>query len=133
MKIFTGVSVLLLGVGSLSYGQAVPAGSGYSTISSTGSNPNSPPLDGILHYAVSASQVVQFGFYGSGVTTSSTALSGGVAYTAKSETMLFSMFLAGGVLLSNGNGLGTTTFWNVGATQGLISRHWALNVSDSFS
>jgi hypothetical protein len=131
MKILVYVSALLLGGGSLLYGQAVPSGN--TTISSTGSNPNSPPLDGILHYALSASQVVQFGFYGSNVTTSSTDLSGDVAYTAKSETMPFNMVLAGGVLLSNGQGQGTSTFWNIGATQGLITRHWAFNVSDSFS
>jgi hypothetical protein len=131
MKIFLGVTALLLGVGSLSYGQAVPAGN--TTISSTGSNPNSPPLDGIVHYALSASEIVQFGLYSANETTSSTALSGDVAYTAKSETMPFSMFLAGGVSLTNGQGLGTTTFWNVGVTQGFISRRWALNFSDSFS
>jgi hypothetical protein len=131
MKIWVGVSALLLGIGSLSYGQAVPSGN--TTISSTGSNPNSPPLDGILHYALSASEVVQFGYYGPSETTYSTALSGDVAYTAKSETMPFSMVLAGGVLLPNGSGQGTSTFWNIGATQGLISRHWALNISDSFS
>lgn len=133
MKILIGLSALLLGAGSLSYGQATPAGSGYTTVSSTGSNPNLPPLDGIVHYALSASQLVQFGFYGANVTTSSTALSGDIGYTAKSETMPFNMIVAGGVILSNGNGLGTTTFWNAAVTQGLISRHWALNVSDSFS
>lgn len=131
MKIWVAVSALLLGVGSQSYGQAVPSAN--TSISSTGSNPNSPPLDGVLHYALSASEIVEFGFSNPSATYSSTALSGDVAYTAKSETMPFSMVLSGGLVLSNGSGQGTTSFWNVGVTQGLISRHWALNLSDSFS
>ena len=54
MKILVGVWVLSLAVVSPSYGQAVPAGN--TTISSTGSNPNLPPLDGILHYSMTASE-----------------------------------------------------------------------------
>jgi hypothetical protein len=131
MKIFAGVWVLSLAAASPSYGQAVPAGN--TTISSTGSNPNLPPLDGILHYSMSASQQVQFGYYGSGETTSSTGLSGNLSFTAKSETKPFSTVLAGGLLLPNGQGQGLSTFWNVAATQGIVGRRWAANISDSFS
>ncbi len=128
MKIWVGVSALLLSVGSLLYGQAVPN----TTISSTGANSSGFPLDGTLHYAMTGSEIVQFGFYGSGETTSSTNLSGDAAFTSKSETKPFSMVLAGGVLLPN-QGQGTYTYWNVAVTQGLITRHWAFNISDSFS
>lgn len=131
MKIFASVWALSLAAVSLSYGQAVPAGN--TTISSTGSNPNLPPLDGILHYSMTASQQVQFGYYGSGQTTSSTGLSGNLSFTAKSETKPFSTVLAGGLLLPNGQGQGVSTFWNVAVTQGIVGRHWAASVSDSFS
>jgi len=131
MKIFAGVWALSLAAASLSYGQAVPTGN--TTISSTGSNPNVPPLDGILHYSMTASEQVQFGYYGPGETTSSTGLSGNLAYTAKSETKPFSTVLAGGVLLPNGQGQGTSTFWDIAATQGIVARRWAATVSDSFS
>jgi hypothetical protein len=131
MKILTSVWVLSLAAVSLSYGQAVPAGN--TTISSTGSNPNVPPLDGILHYSMTASQQVQFGYYGSGETTSSTGLSGNLSFTAKSETKPFSTTLSGGLLLPNGQGQGISTFWNVGVTQGIVGRRWAATVSDSFS
>ena len=131
MKIFAGVWVLSLAAASPSYGQAVPAGN--TTISSTGSNPNLPPLDGILHYSMSASQQVQFGYYGSGETTSSTGLSGNLSFTAKSETKPFSTALSGGLLLPNGQGQGLSTFWNVAVTQGIVGRRWAASVSDSFS
>jgi hypothetical protein len=128
MKICVGVSALLLSVGSLLYGQAVPN----QTISSTGANSSGFPLDGTLHYAMTASEIVQFGFYGSGNTTSSTNLSGDAAYTSKSENRPFSMLLAGGVLFPN-QGQGTYTYWNAAVSQGLITRHWAFNISDSFS
>jgi hypothetical protein len=82
---------------------------------------------------MTASEIIQFGFYGSGQTTSSTNLSADAAFTSKSENRPFSMILAGGVLLPNGQGQGTYTYWNVAATQGLITRHWAFNISDSFS
>ncbi len=129
MKIWVGVSALLLSVGSLLYGQAVPN----TTISSTGSNSSGFPLDGTLHYAMTASESVQFGFYGAGETTSSTNLSGDAAFTSKSENRPFSMLLAGGVLLPNGQGQGTSTYWNAAVTQGYITRRWAFNISDSFS
>src|SRR5271170_3785935 len=98
MKIWVGVSALLLSVGSLLYGQADPN----TTISSTGANSSGFPLDGTLHYAMTASEAVQFGFYGSGETTSSTNLSGDAAFTSKSENHPFSTVLAGGILLPNG-------------------------------
>jgi len=129
MKIWVGVSALLLSVGSLLYGQAVPN----TTISSTGANSSGFPLDGTLHYALTAGEIVQFGLYGSGETTSSTNLSANAAFTSENENRPFSMVLAGGGLLSNGQGQGSYTYWNVAVTQGYITRRWAFNISDSFS
>lgn len=131
MRVRFAVAVLLLTVSSVSQGQAVPSGGQSMAPVNSGINLN--PLDGVLHYALSASEIVQLGYYGSGEVTQSTALSGDVAYNAKSEVLPFSLLLAGGVLLGNQSGQGTTTFWNVAASQGLITKHWVFNISDTFS
>src|ERR1700761_3849506 len=131
MKIRIAISSLLLILPSIVEGQAVPTA--VTPVSSVGGSPIVPDLDGVLHYAVSGSEIVQFGYYGSGDTTASTAISGDVAYTAKSTTRPFSFLFAGGVIFPNQGGQGTSTFWNVAANQGYIARHWIFNVSDSFS
>jgi hypothetical protein len=94
---------------------------------------NLSPLDGVLHYALSASEVVQYGYYGAGDVTNSSVLSGDVAYTAKSTARPFNLVFAGGVSIGNQGGQGTTTFWNVAASQGYVTRKWVFNISDSFS
>ena len=132
MKIRIVLSVLLLMSASTFYGQAVPAGT-ITPISSIGSGPNLPNLDGVLHYALSASEAIQFGYYGSGVVTNSTIFSGDVAYTAKSELRPFSLMAAGGVILANQSGQGTTGFINGAISQGYITRNWNFNISDSVS
>jgi hypothetical protein len=116
---------------SIAEGQAVPTA--VTPISSIGGSPIVPDLDGVLHYALSGSQVIQYGYYGNGQVTSSTGFSGDVAYTAKSTTRPFSLLFAGGVLFPNQSGQGTSTFVNVAASQGFTTRHWVFNVSDSFS
>ena len=128
MKIRTAISALLFAGSSLSFGQAVPAGVAVAT-----PNPFLPPLDGIVHYALSASEIVQLGYYGAGETTETTALSGDVAYQTKSQNLPFSLLFAGGVLLPNQQGQGVQTYQNVAVSQGLITRTWNFNVSDSFS
>jgi hypothetical protein len=131
MKIRIAMSSMLLILPSIAAGQAVPTA--VVPVSSVGGSPIVPNLDGELHYAVSGSQIVQLGYYGSGEVTSSTALSGDLAYTAKSTTRPFSLIFAGGVLLPNQSGQGTSSFWNVAASQGYTARHWIFNISDSFS
>jgi hypothetical protein len=131
MKIRITISTLLLILPSIAEGQAVPTA--VAPISSIGGSPIVPNLDGVLHYAVSGSEIIQFGNYGSGQVTASTGLSGDVAYTAKSTTRPFSLLFAGGVILPNQSGQGTSSFWNVAASQGYTARHWIFNVSDSFS
>jgi hypothetical protein len=109
-------------------GQAVPT-----AVSSVGGSPIVPNLDGVLHYALSGSEIVQVGYYGSGQVTTSTALSGDVAYTSKATTRPFSLTFAGGVILPNQQGQDFSSFWNVSASQGYIARHWIFNLSDSFN
>jgi hypothetical protein len=130
MKIRVVVSALCLisTMSSIAYGQAVPAG--VSTVD-TGPNPVAP--DGVLHYALSASEIVQFGYYGNGEVTGSSVLSGDVAYTSKSVAHPSSLACAIGVLLPNQSGQGVTTYENVSASQGYVTRHWVFNVTDTFS
>ena len=131
MKFRLAASALLLMMGPLSYGQAVPAGGTAMTSGSGG--PNSPSLDGIVHYALSASEIIQLGYYGPGDVTHSTVLSGDVAYQAKSTVLPFNLLFAGGVILGNQSGQGTTYFTNASVSQGYVTRDWSFNISDSFS
>jgi len=117
-------------VPSLAQGQAVPTAE---TSMSSNLGPNLPNLDGVFHYALSASEVVQFGYYGNGETSYSTDLSGNAAYTARSTVRPFSLLFAGGVILGNQGGQGTDSFWNISVSQGYVTRHWIFNISDSFS
>jgi hypothetical protein len=134
MKIHIAIPAFFLAMSSLSYGQAAPAGVATLTpAGSTAVGPNLPTLDGVVHYALSASEIVQFGYYGAGDVTSSAVLSGDVAYTAKSAVRPFSLLFAGGVILPNQAGQGVSTFQNVAVSQGYITRKWAFNVTDSFS
>jgi hypothetical protein len=131
MKIRISVSMLVLTMSSISYGQAIPAGGASMTTNSSG--PNLPNLDGVLHYALSASEVVQLGYFGSGDVTESTALSGDVAYTAKSTVRPFSLLFAGGVILPNQSGQSTTYYSSAAVSQGYVTRHWNFNISDTVS
>jgi hypothetical protein len=134
MKFRLAAPALLLTVGSLCYGQAVPAGgTPMSPMTTNTVGPNLPDFDGIVHYALTASEVAQLGYYGSGVTTYSTALSGDVSYTAKSVTLPTNLVLAGGVSLANQSAQGTTEFVNAALSQGYVTRSWVFNISDSFS
>jgi hypothetical protein len=131
MKIRISVSMLVLTMSSISYGQAIPAGG--ASMSTNTSGPNLPSLDGIVHYALSASEVVQLGYYGPSQVTSSTVLSGNVGYTAKSTVLPFNLLFAGGIILPNQSGQGTSYYTNVEASQGYVTRHWNFNISDTVS
>jgi hypothetical protein len=131
MKIRIAVSLLFLTMGSISHGQAIPVGG--TSMGPNNAGPNLPSLDGILHYALSASEVIQYGYYGSGVVTGSTVLSGDVAYTAKSTVRPFNLLFAGGVILPNQSGQGTTYFTSATVSQGYVTRSWVFNISDSVS
>jgi hypothetical protein len=125
---------LLLTMSSISYGQAVPAGVATITPNSSSSPFGLSSLDGVVHYALSASEIAQLGYYGSGEVTSSSILSGDVAYTAKSTVRPFNLLFAGGLILPNQAGQGgVSTYQNISVSQGYITKHWAFNISDSFS
>jgi hypothetical protein len=130
MKIRVVISTLFLisTMGSFACGQAVPAGT--ATISL---DPNPLTLDGGFRYALSASEIVQLGYYGSGEVTSSSALSGDIAYTTQSLVHPFSLTFAGGVIFPNQSEQGVRTYVNVTASQGYTTRHWVFNLTDTFS
>ncbi|MGH9597544.1 MAG: hypothetical protein ACRD3K_12175 [Edaphobacter sp.] len=130
MKMRIVVPVLLSTMASIAYGQAVPSGAG-TPISSIGSGPNLPTLDGIFHYALSASEAIQYGYYGPGEVTHSTILSADAAYTGKSEVMPFNLVFAGGAILANQQAQGNSGYVSGTVSQGLITRRWAFNISDS--
>ncbi len=130
MKMWIERSMLLLALSSVAYGQAVPT----ATASGGSSGPGGPSwVDGTVHYALTASELVQLGYYGSGNVTEATNLSGNVGYVSKSENKPFTLLFAGGVLLGNQGGQGTTTYQNVAVSQGLVTGRWVFGVSDSFS
>jgi hypothetical protein len=131
MKIRIVVSALVLTMGSISHGQAIPAGG--TAMSAASSGPNLPNLDGILHYALSASEVIQLGYYGSGQVTHSTALSGDISYTAQSTVRPFSLLFSGGIILPNQSGQGTQYYSSASVSQGYVTRSWVFNISDSVS
>ena len=87
---------------------------------------NLTPLDGVLHYALSASEIVQIGYYGAGEMTYSTVLSGNVAYTAKSTVRPFSMIFAGRCLYWQPIGTGHNELLECGGFAGLVTRKLGL-------
>lgn len=133
MKICFVISAAILAASSISYGQAVPAGVVSIAPSPNTVGPNLSAFDGVVHYALSASEVVQLGFYGAGAVTSSAVLSGDVSYTAKSTVRPFSLLFAGGLILPNQSGQGVSGYESVSVSQGYITRGWIFNVSDTFS
>ena len=128
MKTWMPISMMLLALSTVSHGQAVPTAVATNTTSRWGM----PTLDGTVHYALSASQQVQLGYYGSGNTTNATSLSGNVSYSNTSQVLPFSLLFAGGVLFGN-SGQGTTTFQNIAVSSGLTRGKWVLGISNSFS
>ncbi|HTD95590.1 MAG TPA: hypothetical protein VK627_01625, partial [Edaphobacter sp.] len=93
---------------------------------------NLPTPDGIFHYSLSASQLIQFGYYGSG-TAYTTSLSGNVGYVSKSTKLPSTILYSGGVLFTTQAGQGTSTFQNLAISQGLVNGPWAFYITDSVS
>ena len=127
MKIWTAITGLLLMVSSILNGQAVPAG-----VATATPDPFLPPVDGSVHYALTASELVQYGYYGPGQLTETTAISGEAAYQNKSASLPFSLLFSGSVLLPNQQGQGVTTYQNISVSQGLVTRALDLQCNGFF-
>jgi hypothetical protein len=131
MKTWIPISMMLVVLGSQAFGQALPTATEAVTPNPSGSGSKLSWVDGTVHYALSASQVIQHGYFGSG-TTGSTALSGNVGWVSLSQVHPTSLLFAGGVLIGQ-SGQGSSTYQNLAISQSLIKRKWSFNVSDSFS
>src|SRR5450756_165064 len=113
------------------HAQATPA----ATVSTPAYNPGPalPMIDGNFQYALTASEIVQFGYSGSTGQSYLTSLSGDVEYLSKSRVRPFSLLYAGGLLYSTFAAQGVSTFQSLSASQGLVMGRWAMGVSDSVS
>jgi hypothetical protein len=134
MKTWIPISIALFVLAGRLFGQAAPtATTNVQTQTPAGTTgPRLSWVDGTVHYALSASEIVQYGYYGAGNATSSTALSGLVGYSSLSMVHPTSLLFAGGVVFGQG-GQGTSTYQNVAVSQSLIKGRWVFNVTDSFS
>lgn len=135
-----GISILALlaFAGAGAAGQAVPAGpvgvsSTPAAIAGTGSGFSLPITDGLWHYALGASQMEQYGYYGPSRWTGTAALNGDLGYSSGSAKAPFNMMYAGGVLISESSGVNTTTYQNMAVSQGLMRGRWVFNLADSVS
>ena len=136
MKAGMTVCALLLLSSAVTYGQAKSTGSSAATptaITSSNVGFTLPSVDGTIHYALTASEIVQYGYFGSGRATASTALSGNASYSSTSVDLPFNLLYAGGVLISESSGVNTTTYQNLAVSQGLIAKRWVLGITDSLS
>jgi len=133
MKMWLSISTILVAFRVRGLGQAVPTATASQTSTPAGTaGPRISWIDGTVHYALSATQLVQFGFYGAGNVTTTTAVSGNVGYSNMSQTHPFTMLFAGGVLFGQ-SGQGVTTYQNLMASQGYTRGKWNMQVTDSFS
>ena len=133
MKTWIPISIVVFALAGQLFGQAAPTAVPVETQAPAGTaTPRLSWVDGTVHYALTGSELVQFGYYGNGSVTSATALSGVVGYTSLSQVHPTSVLFSGGVVIGQG-GQGTNTFQNVAISQSLIRKLWVLNVTDSFS
>ncbi|HZY72091.1 MAG TPA: hypothetical protein VFE22_03175 [Edaphobacter sp.] len=126
MKLYLALALCAAAVPAI-YGQAVPDSSMSPTV-----GPSLPTIDGIFHYSLSASELLQTGYRSQGATFT-TSLSGNAAYNSRSTVRPFSMLYAGGVLLGNQYRQSARTFQNFAISQGLMTGPWIFAVSDSVS
>jgi hypothetical protein len=109
------------------YGQGTPDSSMSPTV-----GPSLPTIDGVFHYSLSASEMLQNGYRSQGATFT-TSLSGNAAYNSRSTVRPFSMLYAGGLLLGNQYRQSVRTFQNFALSQGLVTGAWIFGISDSVS
>jgi len=140
MKVGISILTLTLSLGAVAYGQAPPEGgvsANANATPATSASPSSlfsyPTLDGALHYAVSASQLVQYGYFGPGNASYSAVLSGDASYTSLRPNTPFNMLFAGGVYIPESGGQSTSPFVDLEVSQGLVAKQWVFGISDSVS
>jgi len=132
MKTWIPISMMLVVFGAQAFGQALPTANEALTPLPGGGGPRLSWIDGTVHYSLSGSEFVQLGYYGSGNTTSTSALSANLGWVSLSQVHPTTLLFAGGVLIGQG-GQGTSTYQNIAVSQSYIAKKWIFNVSDSFS
>jgi hypothetical protein len=106
--------------------QVVPAAAGPS-------NSGEQPLSGTLRYDLSYSQIAQF-YSGQLGNALSSAVSGDARYANSSTSLPFSLTYSGGDIWAISGSYGETgVFQHLLVSQGLLRRHWSLNLSDNAS
>ena len=130
-KSWLAVVCVAVGLSTMAEGQAEPSAIAPYSPGRTLSTP--PSIDGSFQYALNASELIQTGYQGSGGTTTSTSLSGDVAYYSKNTARPFSLLYGGGVLLTNRTGQSTAPFQTLSLSQGLVTGRWVLSLADSVS
>jgi hypothetical protein len=131
MKTSIALMTLMSGMSGSLLAQAVPAGTTTGPVYNPG--PSLPLIDGNFQYALTASEIIQFGYSGSSGQYYMTSLSGDAEYISKNSQRPFSLLYAGGLLLSSYSAQGVSTFQTLTASQGLVLGKWALGVTDSVS
>ena len=109
-----------------SIAQAIPA----ATASSVSTGFTVPSLAGTLQYAVSASQSLATNYLGNAGVTSSTNLSGDLAFITNSALYPFNTVFSGGRSWSS-SGQSSYEFFNLSMTQGIHAQRCTFNLSDS--
>lgn len=83
----------------------------------------------LLHYSISASDSVVFGYNGADGTSDSFNISGSAGYVSSSERHPLSFVYGGGYLFGN-NGQPSSSFQSLGISQLLNTRKWTFILSD---
>lgn len=138
MKVGLSVIALLMVPGVALYGQALPTATGGenatpAATAGTRAGFRLPGSDGEVHYALGASQIVQYGYFGSGNATGSAALNGDIGYSSLSAKAPFDMVYMGGVLISESSQQDSSTYQALSLSQGLTAGKWVFNLADSVS
>ena len=120
--------VALLMAAPAAIGQALPAAEAAPI--STGFS--LPRTAGTLNYAVSASESILWGYSGRAGTTSSTNLTGDLAYLSNGKRYPFSAVFSGGRSWGTSGGP-SYSFLNLGMSQVLNAGRWNIVLSDSVS
>lgn len=136
----TAISILaLLAVpGVAAYGQAAPTATSSTAstpaaIAGTSAGFHLPGADGLWHYALGASQIEQYGYYGPGNWSGTAGINGDLSYSSQSVKAPFSMIYAGGALISESSGQDTSTYQNLAISQNLTVGKWVFGISDEAS
>ena len=117
---------------ALAHGQIAPLPSPDTTQIAPGPGFRLPATGGNLTYALNASESVSTGFYGNGDASTSTNVSGDMAFLSQSKTHPFNAVYSGAVLAGT-QGQPFSIVQNLALSQTYITRLWDFTVADAVS